>query len=494
VSPTTRRAFLQTLTLAGAATLLPGCQRKPRETFWVNDVHSRLTPTEVQRILRPHNREELIRVLRRSLHHNSGLSIAGGRHSMGGQPFGTKTIHFDLTGLQQIGDLDSERGVIEVAPGVIWPRLMEELDRRQANTPLPWTIIQKQTGADALTLGGAMAANMHGRGLSYAPFVQDIESFRLFTAEGEEISCSRTENPDWFQLVLGGYGLFGVVTSLQLRLRPRQSLQRNVTLTTLDQVPDLIERRIQEGCQYGDFQFSPAAETDGFLHDGVLSTYHPVAPGPTPPTSHHVLGTDRWKELIRLAHTQKAEAFRKYVAHYRTTDGQIYASDRQQMSTYLPDYHEVVAEALGHEITQSLVITELYVPRDRLIPFFNTVRNDLRENQVDLVYGVVRWIEADRETFLPWAKDRFACIIFNLNVIHTEEGQAKAARDFRRLIDRALEHNGSFYLTYHRHADRSQILQAYPRFPEFLAEKEKRDRHTVWRSDWFKHYRNLLSV
>ena len=34
-------------------------------------------------------------------------------------------------------------------------------------------IVQKQTGADRLTIGGALAANIHGRGLRLQPFVAD---------------------------------------------------------------------------------------------------------------------------------------------------------------------------------------------------------------------------------------------------------------------------------------------------------------------------------
>jgi len=142
---------------------------------------------------------------------------------------------------------------------------------------------------------------------------------------------------------------------------------------------------------------------------------------------------------------------------------------------------------------QSLVITELYVPRDRLPEFFDDVRSDMRRFGVDLVYGVVRWIEADRETFLPWAREPFACVIFNLNVRHDAAGQEKAGEDFRRLIDRALERGGSYYLTYHRHATRSQVETAYPRFADMLAEKEKRDPGNLWNSDWFRHYRTLFS-
>ena len=76
---------------------------------------------------------------------------------------------------------------------------------------------------------------------------------------------------------------------------------------------------------------------------------------------------------------------------------------------------------------------------------------------------------------LAWARERWACIVFNLHVDHTPEGIAKAAGDFRRLIDRAIQFGGSYYLTYHRWATARQLLACHPRISEFLQEKRQFD-------------------
>ncbi len=492
-----RRRFLKTSVAAGAGIALAGCSSfiRPDRGVFVNDVHSRLTPTRVRRIVRPRSEAELVASLRRGLRHPGGISIAGGRHAMGAQPFGTDSLHFDLTGVNRVGELDSGRGIVSVDAGADWPTVMAALDDRQNGVEQPWCIRQKQTGADQLTLGGAIAANIHGRGLTFRPFVQDVEGLDLVTAAGDVIPCSRDENPDWFALAVGGYGLFGVVTRLQLRLMRREVVRREVKRSRIDDIGGEIARLVEEGCLYGDFQFATAPETEEFLRDGLLSVYRPVpynAESVGAGTSSGALSTERWKQLITLAHTDKARAFSLYADYYLTTDGRHYWSDRQQMSTYLPDYHEVVAGAFGHAVRQSLIITELYVPRERLGAFFDGVREDFIAHKTDLVYGVVRWIERDDETYLPWATQDYACIIFNLNVRHGSEGEARAAADFRRLIDRALEAGGSYYLTYHRHAEKRQVEAAYPNFTRMLAEKETRDPRHVWNSDWFRHYRAMF--
>ena len=73
---------------------------------------------------------------------------------------------------------------------------------------------------------GALAANVHGRGLAMTPFIGDVESFVLVDAAGEARRCSRTENADLFRLAIGGYGLFGAIASVTLKLSRRRKLER----------------------------------------------------------------------------------------------------------------------------------------------------------------------------------------------------------------------------------------------------------------------------
>src|SRR2546422_5696952 len=54
---------------------------------------------------------------------------------------------------------------------------MRHLVDAQQGAAQQWGIRQKQTGADRLSIGGALAANAHGRGLLFKPFVGDVESF-----------------------------------------------------------------------------------------------------------------------------------------------------------------------------------------------------------------------------------------------------------------------------------------------------------------------------
>jgi hypothetical protein len=75
-----------------------------------------------------------------------------------------------------------------------------------------------------------------------------------------------------------------------------------------------------------------------------------------------------------------------------------------------------------------------------------------------LIYGTIRLIERDDESVLAWAREPWVCTVMNLHVDHTPDRIANAADDFRRVIDRATEFGGSYFLTYHRWASRGRGL------------------------------------
>lgn len=487
-----RREFLE---VSALLPLLPGaCMTRQaiREEIVVNDIHSGLNPTRVGAIVSPGSTRALSETVRSAGQRNEAISIAGGRHAMGAQQFGTGTTLIDMRAMNQIIHFDRERGLIEVEAGTEWPELIGYLGRSQQGSSRSWGIAQKQTGADRLSLGGALAANVHGRGLRLRPIIQDVESFELVNAQGETIRCSRSENRELFALVIGGYGLFGIVSKVVLRLVPRQKVERVVEIRNVDDVMGAFVNRIAAGYTYGDFQFSIDDASEDFMRKGVFACYRPVDPAtPMAPEQKELAASD-WIQLLTLAHADKSRAFDRYAGYYLSTSGQIYWSDTQQLGIYPDGYHRLIDQTTKAASPGSEIISEIYVPRERLADFMLEARDDFRKNKVEVIYGTVRLIEQDDESFLAWAKKPYACIIFNLHTAHTPAGIAHSAEAFRRLIDMAIRREGSYYLTYHKFARRDQVESCYPQFSRFLEAKSRYDRNLRFQSDWWRHYRKMF--
>src|SRR2546426_4963928 len=68
------------------------------------------------------------------------LSIAGGRHAMGGQQFGSETTLVDMGSMNRVLGFDAARGLIDVEAGIQWPELMGHLGDAQQGAAQQWEI------------------------------------------------------------------------------------------------------------------------------------------------------------------------------------------------------------------------------------------------------------------------------------------------------------------------------------------------------------------
>src|SRR5256885_308090 len=270
----------------------------------VNDLHSQLNPTRVDRVVEPETLDAARAAIAAARREQRAVCIAGGRHAMGAQAFATDGVLLDIRKLDRVLGFDMERGQIEVESGMQWPKLLAELTEAQRGRAKQWGFAQKQTGADRLTMGGCLSANVHGRGL--------------------------------------------------------------------------------------------------------FSCYRPVADSTPIPAAQKELAERDWTNLLLLAHTDKAAAFKRYANYYLATNGQVYWSDEHQMSIYPDYYHREIDRRLKTKATEA--ITEIYCERDALERFMVDVAADARRNETEIIYGTVRLIEVDRESFLAWAKKPYACV------------------------------------------------------------------------------------
>src|SRR5205085_3793146 len=96
-----------------------------------------------------------------------------------------------------------------------WSEIIPYLDQRG----MAVAVMQSNNN---FSVGGSLSANCHGWQHSKPPIASTVDSFRLMKADGEVVRCSRAENAELFSLVLGGYGLFGVILDVDLRVVPNE--------------------------------------------------------------------------------------------------------------------------------------------------------------------------------------------------------------------------------------------------------------------------------
>jgi FAD/FMN-containing dehydrogenase len=487
-----RRNFLKGMAAAPLVSSGAGSVFPVQNGVLVNDVQTGLNPTWVARIARPTSVAEIRALVKDCARRGRVVSVSASRHAAGGQQFAADSVLLDMRGMNRVVALDEKNGVLQVEAGIEWPELIQGYTVLQKER-VKWGIRQKQGGADRMSLGGALSANAHGHGLGAPPMIGDVEWIEIVDASGSVKKCSRRENGELFSLVAGGYGLFGIITAVGLRLVPRRKMRRHVEVRTTAESVALIEGRSAAGAPYGYFQYSIDETSAEFLRTGVLTTYEDVSEETPLGTESTDIDAKVLTSMLETAHRDRGSAYRRYAKLELSKDGNVEWSDLHQLSTYPAGYHPEIEKRLGPDFVGADLILEVCVPRMELISLLEDARRILLGSEMPLVYGTVRFIEPDKDSYLAWAKKRYACVIFSPHTSAEPQALKKTGDVCRQLIRAANKRGGSFYLAYNRFATRDELLSAYPQFRDFLGLKKQYDPRETFQSDWYRYYSGLFS-
>ena len=105
------------------------------------------------------------------------------------------------------------------------------------------------------------------------------------------------------------------------------------------------------------------------MKKGICTWYAPVGDTDALPVEREQLSKDTWLNFLYLACTDRRKGFDAYTKMFQSIDGEIVWSDTSQMSTYHKGYREFINAKMECEGPVSLMLSELYVPREALPQF-----------------------------------------------------------------------------------------------------------------------------
>ncbi|MFP4169342.1 MAG: FAD-dependent oxidoreductase [Desulfonatronovibrionaceae bacterium] len=122
---------------------------------------------------------------------------------------------------------DPETGLLTCEAGVLLSEIVETF------LPRGW-FLKVTPGTKLITVGGAAAADVHGKNHHVAGcFGDTVHSLRLMLGDGRIVHCSREENRRLFLATCGGMGLTGVILEVSFYLeRVRSSVIEQGTIKT----------------------------------------------------------------------------------------------------------------------------------------------------------------------------------------------------------------------------------------------------------------------
>jgi decaprenylphospho-beta-D-ribofuranose 2-oxidase len=113
----------------------------------------------------------------------------------------------------RILDFDESTGVLRAEAGLSLRDLIRVLLRRNWFSPV-------SPGTEFVTLGGMVAADVHGKNHHVAgTFGAHVEELLLRVADGRILRCSPVSEPDLFWATVGGMGLTGHILEVSFRMK-----------------------------------------------------------------------------------------------------------------------------------------------------------------------------------------------------------------------------------------------------------------------------------
>lgn len=101
-------------------------------------------------------------------------------------------------------------------------------------------------GTRFITVGGAVASDVHGKNHhKEGSFSQHVIALKILKPTGVIISCSATENSDYFWFTCGGMGLTGIILEVTFKLKKIETgfiKQVQIKASGLNEVLDLFEQ------------------------------------------------------------------------------------------------------------------------------------------------------------------------------------------------------------------------------------------------------------
>lgn len=166
-----------------------------------------------------------------------------------GRSYGDAAVHAEGVishlRLNRFLGFDESEGIVECEAGVTFDELIR--------VGLPRGFFPAVTpGTKYVTVGGAIAADVHGKNHHVdGSFADCLIDFRLLTASGEVLHCSRTQNPHAFWAALGGMGLTGAIVDARIRLKPVSSAYLTVDYKRTANLDESLEAFTAGDAGYG---------------------------------------------------------------------------------------------------------------------------------------------------------------------------------------------------------------------------------------------------
>lgn len=440
------------------------------------------------------------------------LSIAGMRHSQGGHTAVRGGRMLLTETFNQIEFPDGRTSgkqwpdTVWVDAGITWSEIHRHVCAR-ARTP------RVQQSSAHFSVGGSLSVNCHGREVRWGPVSDTVEEITLLTGAGDMVTASATVNTDLFRAALGGYGACGMILRAKLRLTPNFMMSRYWDPLQLDAYQGVL-RQIDNGSfstselpQRGELHLHHGwlnVSRKGYLSEVLSYTVRKNKPvqgkEDGSPVFRAQLRQEAWgtSEMMRAGWSAARQDpnFRESIWKRLSTPSK---SPRATGPLSRVDYlrEEITFTSSKGDAEGVDLLQEYFVPLDQLVEFLDRLKRilpyDSSESEIVLLSCTVRYVRGDSAPapFLSYGRGQArASVAIDAHVKRQANGDPSdaAAGRFREVIDAAITLGGTFYLPYHRFAQREQLEAGYPGLADWLEVVGRHNPTRRFHNAFLNHY------
>ena len=461
-------------------------QNRTKDELLIHDV-SRLFPAHVKEIVQGQEEEALTQAVKMAKEKDLKVSIAGSKHSQGGHAFYKDSVWLDMSAYNKVLELNENEKTITVQSGTTWKQIQDFIN--------PYGLsIKVMQSSNIFTVGGSLSSNVHGRDPKYGTIIETVDSFRLLTADGVIKEVSRTENEELFPLVIGGYGLFGVILDVTLQLTDDVLYVSEIEKIDYKKYPDyFIENILSDeatGLHYARLSIAP----NSLFDEMYMTTFKKLD------DENDLYPTDEeYEELTTLQNEKNVRRNKFLFGLSRKFDW------GKNLSWYIQNKFHVeknvgkitsrnntmrpLVEFLEYDASNKTdILQEYFIPTGNFASFVDELKVIVEEEELNLLNATIRYTKATDEGFLNYANEDTFAFVLTFHHSLSEKGVAHMEQATRKIIDSALSLNGTYYLTYQLFASQQQIRAAYPNLDDFFEKKRLVDPEERFMNNFYEEY------
>ncbi len=458
---------------------------------FINDA-SCLNKTAVHGVVSIQNVDDIKNALIFAKDKDLKVSIAGVKHSMGGHAFYKNVLILDMTKFNQM-TLNEESKVLNVQSGATWHDIQNFLHPKFA--------VKAMQSTDIFTVGGSISVNAHGMDHTAGAIARTIRSMRIMLPDGSIKRVSRTENPELFNLVIGGYGLFGVVLDVNLEVTNNVVYKSERKVIDYKEFPDVFSREIENDETIGLFYGHLSTAPQSFLKEMILYNYKKVdAPDAKIPPLGEVSSIKLRRLIFNLAkHSSIPMRLKWFAEKYiepmlencPISRNQALSEGEACLVSRNEPMHDSVPYLRNNLKNDTDILHEYFIPHDQFVSYIDAMRTIMTENDVNLLNASVRVVHKEN-IFLNYSPTDTFSIVLYINQTTDEKGNQKMKKVTQELIDLTIKHGGRFFLPYQLLYTADQLERSYPEFRSFLAAKKRYDPEQRLTSTFYEKYSTEL--